>query len=54
LILGSYFITVEMLSTYTFSQFLTPFFYFFVRNPGLRVDTVAQRICLYQMRLIEF
>ena len=23
-----------MLSTYTFSQFLTPFFLFFVRNPG--------------------
>ena len=23
-----------MLSIYTFSQFLTPFFYFFVRNPG--------------------
>ena len=26
-----------MLSIYTFSQFLTPFFYFFVRNPGKEV-----------------
>jgi hypothetical protein len=34
LLVGSYFITAEKLSTYTFSQFLTPFFYFFVRNPG--------------------
>ena len=32
--LGSYLITAQMLSTYTFSQFLTPFFSFFVRNPG--------------------
>ena len=29
-----------MLSIYTFSQFLTPFFYFFVRNPGKATDPV--------------
>jgi putative DNA primase/helicase len=36
-----------MLSTYTFSQFSTPFFLFFVRNPGkgfgnLESKTLAQ------------
>jgi hypothetical protein len=33
--MGSWFPTAEMPAIYTFSQSLTPFFYLFVRNPGL-------------------
>ncbi len=32
-----------MLSTYTFSQFLTPFSLFFVRNPGKGLQVAAEK-----------